>query len=904
MTNVPPVFQFLHSREHIMSPPTTHSPLFNAGRIAVCAILLLIGTASAAADTKGKISGRILDKATEPVIGANVLVAGTTMGAASDADGFYVILNIPPGTYQLRVSSIGFATQVINGVRVSAGQTTTINVSLAEESVELEEVVVQARQPIVDVRQTSSVAILSKENIQQLPVQDLSDIVNLQAGVVDGHFRGGRLGEVQYQVDGVSVNNPYDNSSSLKLDRSVLEEVQVISGTFDAEYGQAMSGVVNAVLRSGSEKAFEWAAEVFGGDYVSGDTEHFPHINERSVSAIQNYQLTVSGPVPIDRTTMLVGIRRYHNEGSMYGERRFLPGDSSNFETQTFNPTGNGEIVSLSGFDEWSGQLKISNRSIEGLQLSYQAIGNILNSQLYSHNFRINPEGARKQESRSLTHGIDLTHVISPTLFYTVNLRQNYFRYTDYVYSDVFDPRYIDYGQPLGDRNYEDGAYVQGVDLTRFEQETNSWILKGALTSQVTTAHMVKIGAEAQTSEVTFGPPGSLVPTSVGGTQVLVPVVDSPDYPGLRTYHPVWLSGYIQDRIEFQDLMIRAGLRLEYFDARSTVPSDLQNPANSISGAPESTPTPTTPKTTLAPRIGISYPVAVGASVYFSYGHFYQIPGLGLLFSNSDYSILRDLQAGTPTALMGNPDLEPELTVQYEFGAKAELSQSFGFDVSAYYKDIRNLLGVEFVSTYAAAQYGRFTNVDFGGVAGFTVSLQQRSGMLSSSLAYTSQGAVGNSSDPRETYNRALANEDPRPRQVPFTWDQLHTLNASATVSKAGDFNVTAILRYGTGQPYTPTVLSRLGANLETNSARKATFLIIDLRGEKSFTLFGTSMSVFARVFNLLDEHAVNGFVFTDTGSPYYTLNVAGNAALLTDPSRFYQPRRFEIGLSFNGSSE
>ena len=888
-----------------MNPSTLQRSARNARSMLIGVLLLSLIAPHAFADTKGKISGKILDSKKEPVVGANILITGTTLGAATDTEGFYVILNIPPGTYQLRVSSIGFATQLIKGVLVSSGQTTTINASLAEQTVEMEETVVQARRPIVDVRQTSSVAILSKDNIQQLPVQELNDIVNLQAGVVDGHFRGGRLGEVQYQVDGVSVNNPYDNSSSLKLDRSVLEEVQVISGTFDSEYGQAMSGVVNAVLRSGSEKVFDWSAEAYSGDYLSpGNTSLFPHIDKVSPAAIQNYQLTLSGPTFVDRTTFLVGVRRYHNEGSMYGERRFLPGDSSSFETQTFNPTGDGKVVSLSGYDEWSGQLKISNRSIEGLQVSYQAIGNLVNSQYYAHNFRINPDGARKQKSVSLTHGVDFTHVITPKLFYTINLRQNYFLYRDFVYENVFDPRYLDYGQPLGDRNYELGAFVQGVDLSRFRQESNSWIAKGALTSQLTSVHMIKIGAEGQLSTVTFGPPGSLVPTSVEGTQVLVPVVDSPDNPGLRTYHPVWFSGYIQDRIELQDIMIRAGLRVEYFNARAKVPGDLQNPANAIAGVEASEDKATTAKIALAPRIGVSYPVATGASVYFSYGHFYQIPGLSLLFSNSDYKVLRDLQTGTTQPLMGNPDLRPELTVQYEFGMKAELSQSFGVDVSAYYKDIRDLLGVEFVSTYTAAQYGRFTNIDFGGVAGFTVSLQQRFGILSSSLAYTSQDAVGNSSDPRETYNRALANEDPRPRQVPFSWDQLHTLNASVIVSQPGDFNLTAILRYGTGQPYTPTVLSRLGANLETNSARKANFLVIDVRGEKSITLFGVNLRVFARVFNLLDEHAVNGFVFTDSGSPYYTLNVAGNAALLIDPSRFYQPRRIEIGLSLNGSSE
>src|SRR5690606_27017350 len=136
-----------------------------------------------------------------------------------------------------------------------------------------EEVVVTAERPVVDVTLTSSMQTLSREEISVLPVQQLDDIVNLQAGVVDGHFRGGRAGEVQYQVDGVSVNNPYDNQSSLRLDRSVLQEVQVISGTFDAEYGQAMSGVVNAVLRSGDDDRYEFSGEVYLGDFYSPNSD-------------------------------------------------------------------------------------------------------------------------------------------------------------------------------------------------------------------------------------------------------------------------------------------------------------------------------------------------------------------------------------------------------------------------------------------------------------------------------------------------------------------------------------------------------------------------------------------------------------------------------------------------------
>ncbi len=150
--------------------------------------------------------------------------------------------------------------------------------------------VVAERSP-VDLKITSSQSTLTSEEIENLPVQNLDDVVNLQAGVVDGHFRGGRQGEVQYQVDGVSVNNAFDNSSSLKIDRSLLQEVQVISGTFDAEYGQAMSGVVNAVLKQGTEE-FQADAEVFtGGFFFPGrEEERRTSTTPPHLTGTQNYQ--------------------------------------------------------------------------------------------------------------------------------------------------------------------------------------------------------------------------------------------------------------------------------------------------------------------------------------------------------------------------------------------------------------------------------------------------------------------------------------------------------------------------------------------------------------------------------------------------------------------------------------
>ncbi len=875
------------------------------------AVALGLGPAQAA----GKLAGRVVDEAGDPLPGVNVVVEGTGgVGAATDLDGYYVILNLPPGTYDVRFSAVGYVRRTVQGVRVASDQTTTLDAVLPEEVIEGEEVVVTAERPVVDVTLTSQVAILQKEDIDLLPVQSLADLVELQAGVVDGHFRGGRIGEVQYQVEGVTVNNPFNNESLLRLDRSLLQEVQVISGTFDAEYGQALSGVVNAVLRDGDPDAFELNAETYFGDYVSPEGKgEFTNIESLSPLGRQNYQASLSGPTGLFGTTFLLSGQRILDEGYLYGERLFLPTDSVNFETGALQPTGDAAVRPLGFNREWSALARLTNRTLlPRVKLAYQAVFNQYerkNRGAFGGAFayRLNPDGTKTQEQTSLVHGLDLTHTLTDRLFYEVNLRQNYIDYKDLVYDDLFDPRYLLAGPPRSNDNLEDGAVLVGVDPGRFVQSTNSFVVKGAVTWQATRIHLLKAGIEGQVADLRFGAPGGFLTGLEGGG--LIPNDSLPEF-RVSDYTPVQGAAYVQDRIEWNDLRVRVGLRAEVFDPNATVPSDPQNPANAIAGAPPSRPVDASVKLVVAPRLGVSFPVSERASLFFSWGHFYQVPGLGQFFANSDYSVLRDLQAGSVSfGVRGNPDLRPEFTAQYEFGFKAALTPFLGLDVAAFYKDIRDLLGVEFISTYAAAEYARLTNVDFGNVRGFTVALDQRrlgakEGFgVSTTLDYTLQLAQGNSSDPRETATRAEAGEDPRPRVVPFSWDQRHTVNGTVVVNKPRSFSATAVLRFGTGQPYTPDIgLPGFDSSLGANSARKPTTFVTDLRAEKFFSLGGVTLTAFGRVFNLFDTRFDNGFVFSTTGSPFYTLAPVAQRNLLGDPSRFAAPRRVEVGVSFNGA--
>jgi len=292
------------------------------------AILALTWATCGYAGTTGRLIGRVTDPKHQPLEAVNVAIPVLRLGAFTDAQGHYSIANVPAGTYELRVSLLGYQPTKVQDVLINADQTATLDVTLAEAPIEVKEIVISAKRPVVDVNQTSSVSTVGRKEIEQLPVQQLSDLVALQAGVVSEgselHIRGGRSDEIQYQVDGVSVNNLYDNQSILKLDRSLLEEVQVITGTFDAEYGQAMSGVVNAVLKRGGDK-FQWNGEAMVGSWLAHQaTERVqpPRIN---ASDIRNFQLTASGPLPLAHTTFLVNGRYGDTEDWVRGERRFTP---------------------------------------------------------------------------------------------------------------------------------------------------------------------------------------------------------------------------------------------------------------------------------------------------------------------------------------------------------------------------------------------------------------------------------------------------------------------------------------------------------------------------------------------------------------------------------------------------
>ena len=304
--------------------------------------------------------------------------------------------------------------------------------------------------------------------------------------------------------------------------------------------------------------------------------------------------------------------------------------------------------------------------------------------------FRFNPDGLSRQTTRSLVHGLQWAQSFGTSSVLRVDLRHNSFDYRDRVYDRIYsvvngvlvlDPRYEAAGPPRGDDTYEYEAIVQGVQNANFIQNTNAYVIGGSWTHHLSRDHQFKSGIEWQPTRVIFGNPGHIV---VSGDRFVLHVNERPDYPDPQKYLPVLGTIYAQDDLEWNDLRFRARPPLRVLQpARGRAVAICPNPANVIDGAPPSPLRATTRKLTLAPRIGVSYPVTKNSSLFFAYGHFYQMPPLGDVFRNADYAVLANLQAdGIDFGVLGNPDIKPERTIQYQFGYKHASREWLGLDVT------------------------------------------------------------------------------------------------------------------------------------------------------------------------------------------------------------------------------
>jgi len=221
-------------------------------------LFLLLLLQSAVFSQNGSISGIVVDSAKNPIPDVNVKIKGSYIGTASDIDGKYTLNNVPAGEYIISVSSIGYKTVEYTGINVKKDETTELNITLNTSSFTVgEEILVVGERPLLDIEQTESKHVINAKDIEGKIVENVVDVVTLQPGVIkqdDALFiRGGRGDDNSFLLDGVSVQDPLAGTGfGLQLSAQSLEEVEVITGGYNAEYGQATSGVVNVKTKDGA----------------------------------------------------------------------------------------------------------------------------------------------------------------------------------------------------------------------------------------------------------------------------------------------------------------------------------------------------------------------------------------------------------------------------------------------------------------------------------------------------------------------------------------------------------------------------------------------------------------------------------------------------------------------------
>ena len=876
--------------------------------------ILILGSLFA---SNGKIIGTVVQKSDgSPAIGVNIVIIDSYLGAASDQNGRFRILNIPPGTYSMRVDAIGFATITMTDVRVNTEQTTELRFEIEEAVVEGQEVIVVAERPLVQKDLTASQRVTTAEEIADLPVESFLGVLTTHAGVNQSasgalHVRGGRSNEVGYFVDGVSVSNPfYTNSLPVGISNKALEEMKLVSGAFNAEYGNAMSGVVNVKIRDGGEN-YEGSISYYTGDYFSNDKHIFPNIDSQNFQANNTFDGFISGPVlPFlkDRLTFNLSLKRNQSEGYLYGIREHNPSDFAYFPPSGdwyIQLTGDSSYVPMNPSESTNGLAKITFKITPRLKISTQSILSRSQSKSYSHAYKYNPDGVGTGYSANNNHSIKINHSLSPKSFYEGNVFISDTDYKNYLYEDSTDSRYVstDY---INTEPTSATFLFGGTQMGHTYRVSKSIGGKFDFTRQVSDRHEIKTGISFRKDDLEER--NFTVQYNYNFTEpTVLPENESP-YHVYYKKEAMQYSAYIQDKMEYSSMIMNLGVRYDAF-----VPSD-----SSISNLiyPEAGKTKANNKIMVSPRVGVSLPITEKGIFHFSYGHFYQMPTLRNLYRESYFG------AGlSPT--VGYPDLKPEKTVLYEFGFQQQFGSLIGMDINLFQKDIRELLALQSIRydspKYGPSNYAIYLNKDYGSSRGLTLSITKRFDPVSKTsiwLDYTYQQSEGNSVKSASFYYSTLSGLEEEKLIVPLSWDQSHLLNATVIIGNPGGTTLGLIGKISTGWPYTPSI--PLASYVpRPNSGRKPVQRNMDLKLESRIKLGTQTVALFARVYNLFDIRNER-YVFDDTGSAKYTYEYRSTQETkefkshygepgihtweeyITRPHYYSAPRSYKLGLSFD----
>jgi outer membrane receptor protein involved in Fe transport len=901
------------------------------------------------AGTTGKLAGTIKDGSTgEPAIGVNVVLVGTSFGAATNIDGKYIINNLPPGNYTVVVSAIGYQKQQFNNVKISVDFTTNLDIELYPESITLETIVVEAKNPLVRSDLTSSQVVLDADHIESLPVESVGQLLSLQAGVTQGvggdlHIRGGRSNEIAYTINGISITNPFDNSATIQIATNAIQELSVVSGTFNAEYGNALSGIVNTVTKEGGNN-YKGKLSFYTGDNLSTRKNTFFNVDAFDVLNSAVGEFTFGGPIPFtsNNVTFFLSGRAEQDDGWLYGIREHSIYDSIRVNPQdpddiTIAMTGDGKIVPMNTRKSASATAKLSYKPFSTVKISYDGLYSQSKANSYSHDYKYNPDANYNTYNFGLLQALELRHALSSSTFYTLKGSVNFHDYKRYLFPVGFynsDGTFneADYYAGKGLESYLPNPKYQPDHKTRVPtaysfnmggtrplhdyERSFTYLTKFDMTSQLNNNHEIKFGVEGKYHELTFEN-FQILKDTVNYKNGTIPSTSTP-YHNLYSKFPIILSGYIQDKMEFDKLVVNAGLRYDYFDPQSKYSTNTIYPTDKDPYIPEGFDktgllAPAKGKHQISPRFGLSFPITDRGIIHFSYGHFFQMPPFQYLFSNSEFEY--SFASGSP--LFGNANLNPEKTVTYEIGLQQQLFEDLAFNVTGFYKDVRDLLAVQTIRVSGDKTYLKYVNKDYGNIKGLTFSLSKRrtpDDLVGVTVDYTLQVSEGNDTDADAFFLDLSSGRQSEKVIVFLPWDQTHTLNTTVSLGKSNNWNVSFIGKVGTGLPYTPQILEQQ-IFVRSNSGRRPSTLNIDIMAEKTFNILDYNLVLFLKVFNLFDI-LNERLVYDDTGRSTYSLLQTGGGTKSTDelaatipgmhtsadyfqrPNYYYPPREVRFGVS------
>lgn len=687
----------------------------------IAAVLSLSVGLLAQASRKGILEGMVYDKSNRsPLIGVNIVVMGTYLGTSSDINGHYIIPNVNPGEYTLEITYIGYKVVQKTGVRVETGQTLQLNFELEQTALALgQEVVIIGEKPLMQINETGTVRTIGREELANKPIENVEDIVAQQVGVShqdnEIHIRGSRTYEVQYLLDNVSVQDPLSGTGfGLNVSANAIEEVEVITGGFKAEYGQATSGVVSVKTKSGGDNL---------EGFFSYKSDHWGLFRDEAWSFNTDIiEMNLGGREPL--TSGLLPALKIKLPGQIYfffnayasiaddysgktatqlyssiSPRMPISG-SDLFTGTSFSPRQNNNWNLLS---KWTWKLNDTQKLIYTYNRSLTINQNTQSLQTnleyvepgpgfpyeYSKNLDLFNVYTHDNEQSSLTW----SHTINKRTFYELRLSRFFAhlradwmgsKWADYTMAiDV--PRIpVEYYSPVNDSTKVriipgDGFYDYGNADVWHDHYAEFYTLKGELTSHIGDIHTLKTGGEASFNEMQLI--DVIDPYTEGGYG------SSQD---IYRVYPADGAIYIQDDIRFEGFFLNAGLRLDYWFPGKYVDDAIENEDNILTDEMRNQYKEDTYnffgrrfKMRLMPRLGVSFPISDNQMLFLNYGHFSKRPKPQFI-----YAKLGNISSKSSYQKFGNPNLNPETSVIYELGLRHQFSKNDVISVTAFYKDI------------------------------------------------------------------------------------------------------------------------------------------------------------------------------------------------------------------------